>query len=56
MVIDTVEEMDYAAVDRIYLDPQDPLPARESCTLLRELTPQAVDAFLDQAGPAAGAA
>ncbi|MET7738038.1 FAD-binding oxidoreductase [Streptomyces sp. NPDC005402] len=55
VVIDTVEEMDYAAVDRIYLDPQDPLPARESCALLRELTPQAIDTFLDQVGPAAGA-
>ncbi|MGC0401457.1 FAD/FMN-containing dehydrogenase [Streptomyces sp. SAI-126] len=55
VVIDTVEEMEYAAVDRIYLDPQDPLPARESCTLLRELTPEAIGTFLDQAGPAAGA-
>lgn len=53
VAIDTVEEMDYTAVDRIYLDPQDPLPARESCTLLRELTPDAVRAFLAQVGPEA---
>lgn len=53
VVTDTVEEMPYTAVDRIYLDPQDPLPARESCTLLRELPPDAVRAFLAQVGPEA---
>ncbi|WP_329338319.1 FAD-binding oxidoreductase [Streptomyces sp. NBC_01352] len=51
--VDTVEEMDYAEVDRIYMEPQDPLPARESCALLHDLTPAAVRTFLDQAGPAA---
>jgi hypothetical protein len=53
VMIDTVEEMDYTAADRIYLDPQDPLPARESCALLRELTPDAIRAFLAQVGPEA---
>ncbi|MFF3333438.1 FAD-binding oxidoreductase [Streptomyces sp. NPDC002888] len=52
VTVDTVKEMEYAAVDRIYLEPQDPLPARESCTLLRDLTPDAVDTFLSEAGPA----
>ncbi|CAM5294078.1 FAD-binding oxidoreductase OS=Streptomyces alboniger OX=132473 GN=CP975_11960 PE=3 SV=1 [Streptomyces alboniger] len=53
VTVDTVEEMDYAAVDRIYMEPQDPLPARESCTLLRDLTPDAIRTFLDEAGPTA---
>lgn len=51
-VVDTVAEMDYTAVDQIYAEPQDPLPARESCALLHDLTPDAIRAFLDQVGPA----
>ncbi|KOG42674.1 FAD-binding oxidoreductase [Streptomyces resistomycificus] len=51
VAVDTVEEMDYAAVDRIYMEPQDPLPARESCALLGDLTPDAIRTLLDQAGP-----
>jgi len=46
-----VEEMPYAAMDRIYMEPQDPLPARESCALLHDLTPDAIGAFLAQVGP-----
>ncbi|MDQ8708166.1 FAD-binding oxidoreductase [Streptomyces sp. LHD-70] len=53
VVVDTVEEMPYAAMDRIYLDPQDPLPATESCLLLRELPPEARATFLAQVGPGA---
>jgi hypothetical protein len=49
--VDTVEETDYAAVDRIYMEPQDPLPGRESCALLRDLTPDAIRTFMDQVGP-----
>ncbi|MCX4882700.1 FAD-binding oxidoreductase [Streptomyces sp. NBC_00847] len=52
VILDTVEVMPYAAMDRIYLDPQDPLPAREACTLLRALPPDALTTFLDRAGPA----
>ncbi|MER6417726.1 FAD-binding oxidoreductase [Streptomyces sp. NPDC001137] len=52
VAIDTVEDMPYAAMDRIYEDPHDPLPAREACTLLRALPPDARAAFLDRAGPA----
>ena len=55
VAVDMVEEMDYADLDRIHMEPQDPLPARECCTLLRDLTPDAVDTFLEQVGPAAGA-
>ncbi|MFD3505299.1 FAD-binding oxidoreductase [Streptomyces sp. NPDC058678] len=51
VAVDMVEEMDHAAVDRIYMEPQDPLPARESCALLRDLTPDAIRTFLDQVGP-----
>ncbi|MFI5555702.1 FAD-binding oxidoreductase [Streptomyces sp. NPDC051738] len=53
VTVDTVEEMPYAALDRIHMEPQDPLPARESCALLRDLTPEAIDTFLAQAGPQA---
>ncbi|MER6138214.1 FAD-binding oxidoreductase [Streptomyces sp. NPDC001815] len=53
VVVDTVAEMDYTAVDQIYAEPQDPLPARESCTLQRELPPEAVRTLLDEAGPTA---
>ncbi|WP_371599005.1 FAD-binding oxidoreductase [Streptomyces sp. NBC_00564] len=55
VVVDTVAEMDYTAVDQVYAEPQDPLPARESCALMRDLTPDAVRTFLDHAGPAAPA-
>lgn len=53
VAVDLVTEMPYTDVDRIHMEPQDPLPARESCLLLRELTPDAIRAFLDQVGPAA---
>ncbi|MCK8435670.1 FAD-binding oxidoreductase [Streptomyces sp. D2-8] len=55
VAVDLVEEMDYAALDRIHMEPQDPLPARECCLLLRDLPPDAVGAFLEQVGPTAGA-
>jgi FAD/FMN-containing dehydrogenase len=52
VAVDWVREMPYTEVDSIYMEPQDPLPARESCSLLRELTPDAIRAFLGQVGPA----
>ncbi|MFE6405317.1 FAD-binding oxidoreductase [Streptomyces sp. NPDC057837] len=55
VAVDLVEEMDYAALDRIHMEPQDPLPARECCMLLRDLPPEAMAAFLEQIGPSAGA-
>ncbi|MFH0178121.1 FAD-binding oxidoreductase [Streptomyces cacaoi] len=51
---DTVADLDYRKVDEIYQDPQDPIPARECCALLRDLTPEAVDTLLAQTGPDAG--
>ncbi|MDN0193443.1 FAD-binding oxidoreductase [Streptomyces sp. S.PNR 29] len=53
VAVDTVEEMDHAALDRIHIEPQDPLPARESSLLLRDLPPEALSTLLDQAGPTA---
>lgn len=52
-VIDTIAPMDYTAVDQIYAEPEDPLPARESCALLNDLTPEAIDTFLNEVGPTA---
>lgn len=43
--------MPYAAVDAIHMDPTEPMPAVTRGGLLRELTPQAVDALLRAAGP-----
>ncbi|MFJ8634757.1 FAD-binding oxidoreductase [Streptomyces sp. NPDC093568] len=54
VAVDTVEEMPYTALDRIHMEPQDPLPARECCALLRDLSPEAVRTFLSQAGPEVG--
>ncbi|MEV7004446.1 FAD-binding oxidoreductase [Streptomyces sp. NPDC093982] len=51
VAVDMVEEMPYAALDRIHMEPQDPLPAREACALLRDLTPDAIGTFLSEAGP-----
>ncbi|OSZ60340.1 FAD-dependent oxygenase [Streptomyces pharetrae CZA14] len=55
VAVDMVEEMDHADLDRIHLEPQDPLPARESCLLLRDLPADALDTLVALAGPAAGA-
>lgn len=46
-----VAEMPYAAVDSIHMDPTDPMPFMERGMLLRELTPETVEAFLGQVGP-----
>jgi hypothetical protein len=41
-IMDSLGEMPYTQVDGIHQDPVDPLPVRESCLLLDELTPQAM--------------
>ncbi|MEV5155317.1 FAD-dependent oxidoreductase [Streptomyces werraensis] len=51
VAVDAVGVMPYTDLDRVYMEPQDPLPVRESCLLLHELTPVAIRAFLDQVGP-----
>ncbi|QIJ64036.1 FAD-binding oxidoreductase [Streptomyces sp. JB150] len=55
VAVNMVEEMDHADLDRIHLEPQDPLPVRESCLLLRDLPADAVGTLLELAGPGAGA-
>jgi hypothetical protein len=50
-LIDGVHEMPYTAVDSIHLDPTDPIPFHEGGACLSGLPPDAVNAFLDVAGP-----
>ncbi|MGH3495915.1 MAG: FAD-binding oxidoreductase [Nocardioidaceae bacterium] len=50
-IIDAVDEMGYADIDHVHQDPDHPVPAKENNTLLRELTPEAVDALLEVVGP-----
>jgi FAD/FMN-containing dehydrogenase len=52
-VIDAVGDMPYTDIDSVHQDPQDPVPAREACGLLRELPPAGIAALLAQVGPAA---
>ena len=53
IIADTVRLMPYPEVDAVYEDPRDPLPVRETCSLLRELSPDVQRTLLDLAGPAA---
>lgn len=53
-VLDTVALLPYAAIGAVHADPVDPMPINEDHALLRELTPEAVDALLAAAGPEAG--
>ena len=53
-VIDAVGVMPYAAIGAVHADPPDPMPVHEDHALLRELTPETVDALLAVAGPQAG--
>lgn len=50
-LMDLVDEMPYAAVDAVHMDPTDPLPVRECGVALDALPAAAVDALLDVAGP-----
>jgi hypothetical protein len=50
-VIDDVDVRPYLEVDRVFDDPQDPVPAREQASLLRELSQDAIGTILDAAGP-----
>jgi FAD/FMN-containing dehydrogenase len=53
VLLDGLGDRPYTEVDRVFLDPQHPVPAEESGLLLRELPPAALDAILDLAGPGA---
>ena len=50
-VLDGVTEMPYAQVDHVYDDPHEPLPAMEKCSLISDLSPAAIEAFMAHAGP-----
>jgi hypothetical protein len=53
-LIDTVQVRPYSTMATVHADPVDPVPTHEGHTLLRELTPETVDALLTVAGPRAG--
>jgi len=50
-VLDSVAGMDYLDVDRIYQDPDHPVPAQESSVLLPELSDDVIRTVLELAGP-----
>ncbi|MFI7604286.1 FAD-binding oxidoreductase [Micromonospora sp. NPDC049366] len=54
VLIDSVAEMPYTAVGAIHADPPNPIPVVDRSGLLREFTPELVDAIVAQAGPGAG--
>jgi FAD binding domain len=53
-LIDAVTVLPYAAIGAVHADPPNPMPVHEGHALLREFTPEAVDALLAVAGPATG--
>jgi FAD/FMN-containing dehydrogenase len=52
-MIDMVGRMPYTELDRIHMDPEHPVPFEEGGVLLRELTPDTIEAILEHAGPEA---
>jgi FAD/FMN-containing dehydrogenase len=50
-MIDMVGRMPYAELDRIHMDPENPVPYEEGGLVLRELAPETIAAILEQAGP-----
>ncbi|AKU14696.1 FAD-binding oxidoreductase [Luteipulveratus mongoliensis] len=50
-LIDTVDEIAYADIATVHMDPTQPMPAFERTTALGVLDADAVDAILDLAGP-----
>lgn len=53
LVLDTVGELPYAALDAVHMDPHQPVPLRHGGVLLAELTGAAVGRLLELAGPGA---
>lgn len=54
VLLDTVQTMPYADVDRIYQDPDHPLPAQQSCSVIERWTADLRDLLLAHLGPASG--
>jgi FAD/FMN-containing dehydrogenase len=52
VVLDTVADHPYSALDLVHQDPDRPVPARDAGVLLEALPEAAVDRLLDLAGPA----
>jgi FAD/FMN-containing dehydrogenase len=50
-MIDMVGRMPYVELDRIHMDPEQPVPFEEGGMVLRELGPDTIAAILEQAGP-----
>jgi FAD/FMN-containing dehydrogenase len=50
-MMDLVGRMPYAALDKIHMDPEHPVPFEEGGLLLSELGPDTIEAVLAQAGP-----
>ena len=53
-VMDTFGVMPVAAMDAISMDPVDPIGAVQHSEMLRDLSPRAIDALLEVAGPESG--
>jgi FAD/FMN-containing dehydrogenase len=51
IVLSSVGEMPYTAVDAIHMDPTEPMPSWERGSLLHSLPAEAVDALVGAAGP-----
>ena len=52
-IVDLVGELPYPELDRVFQDPQHPVPAAEGCLLLPALPEGAVGTLLELAGPTA---
>jgi FAD binding domain len=52
-IMDMIEWMPTAGLGRIHMDPEPPLPAMGHHAVIRELPDDAIDAFVDVAGPEA---
>jgi hypothetical protein len=53
-VLASVGELPYTRIGEIHSDPSDPAPVQERHTLMSALTPEAVDALVQTAGPGSG--
>jgi hypothetical protein len=51
--MDSVRDMPYAQIDSVHSDPEHPIPVKETVVLVDDLTPEAVEALITLAGPAA---
>ena len=50
-IIDDIQQRPYTEADLLHHDPEHPIPVRETCTLLDDLTPEAVGGIMSVAGP-----